>query len=558
MSKGAPTTTERESGWSASRIADLIQAEAARLSDGAVRCAPPAFEESRAPKQFQQPLEKPCSLDQLAWPDHHEFVDNAYRVLLGRSPTAAEHDEMLAALLRGDAKTWLLGKLRYGAEGRARGVFVEGLRDRYLAQKLFRIRGFGPLIEWLSAVSRLPGSLRYFRAITQTAAGARLDARESAGAMAADQSRDLGAIREAMTADAEEHARNIQAVREATDGHVDALTGTFDAHRKATDATASDLARKIDTIRETTETAVKELTRNTGVIREAIEANRDALARLERQYAALSGDVELLKKEQVVVRTREEASRARLDAVSRPQLADTLEEQGRPLVKLARERAEIPADVSTSSLTAQARYALFETMFYESAVVAVKQRVYLQYLDRELAQRFPFLDLGCGRGEFLQILQGEGVGTVGVDVNPSSFAHLRSGGFEVVEQDLVHFLETDRRTYCGASALQVAEHLTSEQIDRMLALVAVRLAPGALLILETPNPLSPFALGLFHTDPTHIAPLPPERLRFSVEAAGFERSRTLYQARIPENQFAGPDPRAYYADYAIIAYRSHS
>jgi hypothetical protein len=45
-------------------------------------------------------------------------------------------------------------------------------------------------------------------------------------------------------------------------------------------------------------------------------------------------------------------------------------------------------------------------------------------------------------------------------------------------------------------------------------------------------------------------------MRFFVEAAGFERSRTLFQARVPAGQFFGPDPKAYYMDYAIIAYRS--
>jgi O-antigen chain-terminating methyltransferase len=110
--------------------------------------------------------------------------------------------------------------------------------------------------------------------------------------------------------------------------------------------------------------------------------------------------------------------------------------------------------------------------------------------------------------------------------------------------------------FSGASVLQVAEHLPPAQIERMLALIAPRLIAGAPLIVETPNPLSPFALGVFHTDPTHISPIPPERMRYSIEAAGFEQTLTLFQARIPQGQFAGPDPRAYYADYAIVARRS--
>ena len=63
------------------------------------------------------------------------------------------------------------------------------------------------------------------------------------------------------------------------------------------------------------------------------------------------------------------------------------------------------------------------------------------------------------------------------------------------------------------------------------------------------------ACATIDTDPTHVDPIPPERLRFAVEAAGFERSRTLFQARVPPGVFAGPDAKAYYMDYAIIAYR---
>ncbi|HET7135038.1 MAG TPA: hypothetical protein VFJ25_03885, partial [Casimicrobiaceae bacterium] len=132
---------------------------------------------------------------------------------------------------------------------------------------------------------------------------------------------------------------------------------------------------------------------------------------------------------------------------------------------------------------------------------------------------------------------------------------LRERGFDVVHDDLVAFLERDRESYAGASLLQVAEHLSWPRIERVLTLLRERIVDGGLLIVETPNPLSPFALGVFHTDPTHVAPLPPEAMRYAVEAAGFRDARILYQARIPHDQFAGPDPRAYYADYAIIAMR---
>jgi O-antigen chain-terminating methyltransferase len=255
-------------------------------------------------------------------------------------------------------------------------------------------------------------------------------------------------------------------------------------------------------------------------------------------------------------RTSHDELRARFGAIARPSLDETLEIRGQPLAGLAKEKVGLPADTSIGSLAPHVRYTLFESVFYDSAAVAAKQRVYLRYIDGDLFSRLPFLDLGCGRGEFLHILRERGIECVGVDQNPACVAPLQAAGFDAVEQDLLAFLESDRRTYSGCSLLQVAEHLTSDQLERALALIAGRLAPGALLIVETPNPLSLFALSVFHTDPTHVAPLPPERLRYSIEAAGFHQALTLFQARIPEREFAGPDPRGYYGDYAIIARRS--
>jgi len=251
-----------------------------------------------------------------------------------------------------------------------------------------------------------------------------------------------------------------------------------------------------------------------------------------------------------------ERTRTRVDAIHPPPLAETMVFPGGPLAAIARKRAGLSPGVPIDSLSAHTRYALFESVFYDSRTVAAKQRIYLDYVDRDVARDAPFLDLGCGRGEFLQILRGAGVESIGVDVNPEVLGPLRAQGFTVFEQDLVAFLEHEGPIFSGASVLQVAEHLPPLQIEQVLSLIAQRLVPGAVLIVETPNPLCPFALGMFHTDPTHISPIPPERMRYAVEAAGFERTVTLFQARIPEGQFAGPDPRAYYADYAIVAYRS--
>lgn len=427
------------------------------------------------------------ALDDFACPDPREFVDAAYRAILGRPPTAAEARTTVESLLTGTTRTYFLGRLRYGPEGEALHVEIAGLRPRYLAQRLARIPVLGAVVEWAVAVLRLPRTLRYVRGAVESQAVHR-------------------ALLEQRICETDDrsHAR-------------------FDAHTRQFAELVPAIEQRIG----------------------ALEPRLDALTSQAHDSEAHLHDVE----------DRARVTAARLDAIHPPPLGATLAVSGERLVAEAKARAGIAEAIALASLSAHARYALFETLFYDSRAVAAKQRVYIDYLDAARASGGPFVDLGCGRGEFLRILREVGLDPIGVDVNADTLAPLRSDGFEVVEQDLLTFLSGETRMFAGASVLQVAEHLTTTDIERMLALLAARLVPGATLIVETPNPLSPFALGVFHTDPTHISPIPPERMRYAIEAAGFEQTLTLFQAKIPAGQFAGPDPRAWYADYAIIARR---
>ena len=479
-------------------------------------------------------------LDELSQLSPKDFAQRAYETILGRAPTTEEASRMLEALLRGDTPTWLLGALRYGREGRSRAIEVPGLRARYLAQRAFRIPVLGALVQWLAALVRLPSSLRYFRAARQLDDWKQQDDRsriefvtERIDAMAAELRR-LGAQIDAVY-------QQIEAAQRATRTIVDAELRSLQGDLSVATASLGEARTELHSLRGDVERAVQsaadDRSRTAGVEAALRNHAADAQARTE----ALANEVG--------------AVRSRLDPILPSTLADSLEIEGTPLITMAREKSGIAANAALASLSSAERYALFEAVFYDPQTVSRKQRIYLPYLDRDLTRHFPFLDLGCGRGEFLRILAGEGIRAVGVDVNATSFPSLRDEGIDVVEGNLLAFLEADSRVYSGASMLQVAEHLDHETLERALALVAQRLAPGAIFILETPNPLSPFALSHFHTDHTHVAPLPPEAIRYAIEAAGFARTRTLFQFRIPPEQFAGPDPRAYYFDYAILAWR---
>ena len=133
------------------------------------------------------------------------------------------------------------------------------------------------------------------------------------------------------------------------------------------------------------------------------------------------------------------------------------------------------------------------------------------------------LDLGCGRGEFLQALKKVDIAGRGVESNASAVAVCQATGLDVVQGDLIRFLESiDAGSVGGVFAAQVAEHLPPAVLHALLTEAHRVLKSGGLLILETVNPRSVTGfLEVFNRDLTHEKPLHPETLSFLAAAAGF-------------------------------------
>jgi 2-polyprenyl-3-methyl-5-hydroxy-6-metoxy-1,4-benzoquinol methylase len=137
----------------------------------------------------------------------------------------------------------------------------------------------------------------------------------------------------------------------------------------------------------------------------------------------------------------------------------------------------------------------------------------------------PVLDLGCGRGELIQVLQEAGIKTRGVDSHEDSIALCRSKGLEVERADLFTYLrELPDASLGGVVCCQVIEHLPPQRLPEMIQLVHAKVRAGGLIALETPNPecLAIFATH-FYIDPTHRHPIPPVLTSFYLEEAGFGR-----------------------------------
>jgi len=132
------------------------------------------------------------------------------------------------------------------------------------------------------------------------------------------------------------------------------------------------------------------------------------------------------------------------------------------------------------------------------------------------------LDIGCGRGEFLEILMERGIGSRGIDTDEDMVKFCASKGFDVDRIDAVSYLEKlEDKSLDGIFIDQVVEHLEPEYLIRMLGLCYKKLIYGGSIVAETVNPLSFFSFANFYIDMSHKRPIHPETLKFLLKAVGF-------------------------------------
>lgn len=132
------------------------------------------------------------------------------------------------------------------------------------------------------------------------------------------------------------------------------------------------------------------------------------------------------------------------------------------------------------------------------------------------------LDVGCGRGEFLQHLKSRDVPARGVDANEVMVTHCHELDLEVAKADALAYLaEVEENSLLGISAFQFIEHLFLRDLCDFFALSYRTLRPKGLLILETVNPESVYGLRWFFMDFTHNKPLFADMIRFMLTKTGF-------------------------------------
>lgn len=196
----------------------------------------------------------------------------------------------------------------------------------------------------------------------------------------------------------------------------------------------------------------------------------------------------------------------------------------------------LPAQPAPPALPAQAdafKYVGFEDRFRGSE----------DEIRRRLADYVPYfkgasdvLDVGCGRGEFLDLLKQAGVTARGLDINPEMVEVCRARGLDASAGDALAYLNSlADESLGGLLAIQVVEHLEPSYLQRFLQAAFYKLRPGATLLLETINPACWVAFfESYIRDLTHVRPIHPETLQYLLHASGFSTVDVVYRAPIAE------------------------
>jgi len=165
---------------------------------------------------------------------------------------------------------------------------------------------------------------------------------------------------------------------------------------------------------------------------------------------------------------------------------------------------------------------------YRGTREEIKQRLLIYRNDFRAARdragvAGPIIDIGCGRGELLEVLQEDGFQAIGVDTNDTQLEAARRRGMAVMHVDaLAHLRTLGDDSVLAIAGIHVVEHIPFPELTALMQEVARVLKKGGVAVFETPNPRN-LIVGAttFHLDPTHVRPLPPEVLQILLETVGF-------------------------------------
>ena len=534
----------------------VLQAE---FSEGFFPSVPVSQADSASPTSHSD-FKTSYTLSELLQFDDEHFICNAFLALLRRQPDAHALQYYLHHLRQGlFTKIDILGRLHYSREGRSIRIKVKGLLVSFLLHSTFTVPIIGHL---MAAISSLPNTRALIRRLRATEARTEMQAirirsiRTQIARLAENDSLNQNNLVELATRQREviEHQREIAVRQQEIIAYqttelsqlkllADAKTNKVELTELITDlqnfarseTVTARLADALSQIRGllSAKADINELDQFTRQLRAEFDAKLSAS--LDQTIQPLRAALDASQLVEVARRTQQ------LTGDLRNQLQDQkytiLDQQRRLALLLEEARKRLPEPLDTEQLNVfsdeaehllDAMYATFEDRFRGTRDdIKDRQQVYLQAILESGAgtEHAPVLDLGCGRGEWLELLRDRQLIGRGVDLNQIFVRQCLDNGLQVVKRDALAYLRDLPNNALGAiTGFHIIEHLPTRILVSLLDEALRTLRPGGIAIFETPNPEN-LVVGAcnFYMDPTHHNPMPPAMTQFLVEARGFVR-----------------------------------
>jgi len=452
---------------------------------------------SLPPLTLQPNLEKreQYHLNELLGLHDEPFIRNAYQAILKREPDDTGLAHYLVNLRNGRySKMDVLSSLRFSPEGRNANVQIEGLNSLSTLRKIYRAPVIGYLLRWAVAIVRLPVLITNFRQL-ESHTMAQFDR------VAGYINESVAHLNESVTQLSHQVQARVETLEkqnnERTGLQINSLLREQDKlaqHQFALKQSHSKL-----------EGEVARVTRSTEDIRQHQAAELQALEQqLEKRIDEL---IERLQKFKMDVAQQETRLSHLLDGSSRTSVVDQQPQTG----------------ISERDHLLDALYFSLEDVLRGTPEQIKEQmKVYLPFLQQAHIDS-DILDVGCGRGEWLEILREAGYKARGIDTNRVVIQRCRDLWLDVIEAEALSYLRAlPDGSLSAVTAFHFAEHLPLETLVKFLDEAGRTLKPGGLMILETPNPENLLVGSCnFYLDPTHKNPIPIPTMKLLVEARGF-------------------------------------
>lgn len=471
-----------------------------------------AFELS---EEFRQRSDARYHVKELLKYYDEEFIENAYLAILKREPDPVGYERYLEHIRSGRFdRIDVLASLSISAEGREREVKVEGLLWRARLRRLYRLPVLGYLIEWLVVMARLPLLLRQQRQLEEQTQGQqrRIAAR-------------INQVSEQVTA-------HVNQVSERVNAHLERASNQVSEHSTRVQQHINQVSEHVDQVYESISGYFQKLSEDMNRLATIDEQRAATLSeQLRAEMQALSEQMGAqslqFSQHSEQFAQRLQATRAELVRQERRtlQLLDELRQL--PLSSSGQQGAQVIAEEERR--LSDTFYAAFEEHFRGSREEIINRlQVYLPFL-KAAGITGGVLDIGTGRGEWLELLRREGIEGLGIDTNSLQVEACRTRGLEVVNSDAIAYLHGLPDNHLHAiTGFHVIEHLEFELLIELMDEIMRTLKPGGLVIFETPNPENVSVTGHnFYVDPTHRKPLPIPMMKYLFDSRGFCRIEVL-------------------------------